>query len=246
MSTDFEIQRVEPGFGITALNRLFRGVRDGKRYVFQAATGRMQHLLAVQLVRGAMAEGHSVLVLTNEDPDALVLQGTSSGLDITQPLSVGRLHVVRYAPAFRELASSPAQVEGLLSAWRDQLASIRPHRVIFLGWPRVIDHDVKLLRTMERMEHDAVDTSRAACVFMVDPNDLDRYGRDVRRRAFADVRFKSRGVNVWAEVIRGPVPADSANLEFTIEHGRGLVENVSAPAEVAPAEVTRDRVVSGS
>ncbi|MFT7519933.1 MAG: hypothetical protein ACI9MC_002077 [Kiritimatiellia bacterium] len=240
---DMERRTVQPGFGVAALNRAFGNVVDGKRYVYQAPSGRDQHLLVLQLIRGAVVDGQTVLLLTDEDPDVLVLQGVAVGVDITQALSIGRLVIVRFSDDFRELATVPSRAAGLMAAWTEQLHQIRPHRVVFMGWPRVLDQDVKLLGTLEQLERIAIDEARASTLHVIDPDDPDRYGRDVRRRAFGEVKFTPRSAGLRAEITRGPVALEHIHFDLSVQNEAGFVEL----APTRPADNTsqaRERLVT--
>jgi hypothetical protein len=215
------------------------GLRAGKRYVFGAPRGADASVLALQVAFAGLRAGEVVLVVSAEDPEALVMHGERAGLPLARFLFGEQCLLLGYDRRFGERAANPALAGGMLRDLQRKTNERPLHRVVLLDEPVAGGVTAKVREALELIDGHVREKHGAVVVHVADPRSPGAEERhaELQRTAFGAclIEPEDAGRQLYGRfrLLKDPALAGGAATgRLAIRPGEGFVE-VEADVEAA-------------
>ncbi len=235
IATPVSIPRSMPS-GLGFYDERTGGLRAGKRYVVGAPRGADASIAALQLAGAGLRVGEVVLVISAEDPEALVLQGERAGLPLARYLLHEQCILLAYDRRFAERAANPALAPGLLRDLQRKTNNRPLHRVVLLDEPVANGATGKMREALDVLDAHVREQYGAAVVHVGEPGGDGRHA-ELARTAFGACVIEpdptARGFYGRFRLLKDPALAGGAvSGRLALRPGEGFVE---VPADVGAA-----------
>lgn len=180
---------VPSGFGF--VDRVTGGFRLQKRYLFQAEAGVDRYVLALQMAHAGVQNGEVVVLVTAEDPEAVLLQAERLEIPLARVLHGDQFQILAYDRRFGEKVSNPAMRDFLLEDLRRKTNNRPINRAILLDEPMDVRPNVKVREALEVLETSLVEEHRAVACWVLPRDGGSSLCRDLQRSSFGWFTFRS-------------------------------------------------------
>lgn len=221
-----------------------RGLRAGKRYVVGAPRGADAAIAALQIAFAGLERGEVVLLVSAEDPEALVMQGERAGMPLARFLIGDQCILLTYDRRFAQLVANPALAAGLLRDLQRKTNNRPLHRVVLLDEPVANGTTGKMREALDLLDTHVREQHGAVVVYVGDPaaGDDARH-EELQRTAFGACLLEPQPGSHYGRfrLLKDPALAGGAVTgRLALRPEEGFVEVEAEPETVTVVCVGRE------